>query len=163
MVPTQLAVWHGSKLTPIMPRAWKSTWLCNWLHPHLPIEHRHFSHEEKSRKCDLDDNWRLQWFRRNLLCGTDQNSLQSCREHGNRPGFAIGCTRTSRSSTGIFRMKKNQENAIWMTTGVCNGSDATCCVARIKTHSNHAASMEIDLALQLAAPAPPDRAQEFFG
>src|SRR3954467_9473677 len=103
MVPTRLAVWHASKLTPIMPRAWKSTWLCNWLHAQLPIEHRKFS----------DD--------------------------------------------------KNQENAICMKIGVCNGSDATCCVARIKTHSNHAASMEIDLALQLAARAAPDRAQEFFG
>src|SRR3954464_9714694 len=33
-----------------MPRAWKLSWLCNWLHAQLPMQHRNFPNARKFKK-----------------------------------------------------------------------------------------------------------------
>src|SRR4051812_46798951 len=47
---TQVAQWNASKLTQIIPRAWKSSGSCNWRHAQLPVDHRHFSYAGKIKK-----------------------------------------------------------------------------------------------------------------
>src|SRR6185437_15030206 len=43
-------VWHASKPTPIILRACKSSWRCNWLHAQLPMDHSNFSYARKIKK-----------------------------------------------------------------------------------------------------------------
>src|SRR4051812_44965850 len=139
-----------------MPRAWKSSRSCNWLHSQVPMEHRNFS---RARKIDFDENSRLERLRRQLLCGRHQNRLEPCHEHGNQAGVAIGCIRSSRWSTGIFDV---QEKSILMKIRVWSACDDSWCAAGIETSSNDATSMGIKQELQLVAFAAPDGAQEFL-
>src|SRR4051812_8277851 len=142
-----------------MPRAWKSSRSCNWLHSQVPMEHRNFWN---ARKIDFDENLRLERLRRQLLCCRHQNRLAPCHEHGNQAGVAIGCIRSSRSSTGIFDVREKSEKSILMKICVWSACDDSCYAAGIKTGSHHATSMEIKQELQLVAFAAPDRAQEFL-
>src|SRR4051812_3087124 len=54
------------------------------------------------------------------------------------------------------------KKSILMQIHVCNVFDASCCAARIRSHLNNAAGMEIKRHLQLVACAAADAAQEFF-
>src|SRR3954462_4720792 len=152
---------QASKPARTMPRAWKSSRSCNWLHSQLPIEHRNFRYARKIRKIDFDENSRLEPLRRQLLCCRHQNRLAPCHEHGNQAGVAIGCIRSSRWSTGIFDMQEKSEKSILMKIRVWSACDDSCYAAGIKTGSHHATSMEIKQELQVVALAAPDGAQEF--
>src|SRR4051812_29981072 len=121
-----------------------------------------FQVREKSRKFDFAKTSRLQRLQRELLRGTHRNPLKTCHERGNWVGVAIGCMRSFRCSTGIFKCPTNQENAILRKIGVCNACNESCCAARIETSSKRATSMGIELALQLVACVASDAAQEFF-
>src|SRR3954465_8775231 len=147
---------QASKPARTMPRAWKSSRSCNWLHSQLPMEHRNFLY---ARKVDFDENSRLERLRGQLLCCRHQNRLEPCHEHGNQAGVAIGCIRSPEWSTGIFDV---QENSILIKIRVWSACDYSCYAAGIKTGSNHATSMEIKQKLQLVAFAAADGAQEFF-
>src|SRR4029079_18756496 len=66
------------------------------------------------------------------------------------------------ASQECFVCTKNQENSNLLEICMCSVCDDSCSVAHIKTHSNHATSIEIKLELQLVAFAAPDASQEFF-
>src|SRR4051794_6365009 len=70
--------------------------------------------------------------------------------------------RSFRCSTRIFQVRENQKNEILRKIRVCNACNESCCAARIETRSKRATSVEIELALQLAACTASDAAQEFF-
>src|SRR4051812_8592748 len=125
-----------------MPRAWKSSRSCNWLHSQVPMEHRNFWN---ARKIDFDENSRLERLRRQLLCCRHQNRLEPCHEHGNQAGVAIGCIRSSRWSTRIFDL---QEKSILMKIRVWSVCHDSCYATGIRTRLNHATSMEIKQELQ---------------
>src|SRR4051812_37069102 len=61
-----------------------------------------------------------------------------------------------------FLYAEKIKKSILMQIHVCNVFDASCCAARIRSHLNNAASMEIKGHLQLVACAAADAAQEFF-
>src|SRR3954463_8255036 len=147
---------QASKPARTMPRAWKSSRSCNWLHSQLPMEHRNFLY---ARKNDFDEHSRLERLRRQLLCCRHRNRLEPCHEHGNQVGVTIGCIRTSRWSTGIFDV---QEKSIFMKIRVWSACDDSCSAAGIATGSNHATSMEIKQELPFVAFAAPDGAPELL-
>src|SRR3982750_2837639 len=62
--------------------------------------------KKNQEKSDFDKNPCFQRLRRTLLSGTHANTLQSCREHGNRAGVAIGCIHSPGSSTAIFEVQE---------------------------------------------------------
>src|SRR4051812_43615473 len=47
---TKVAAWHASKPARNVPRAWKISWRCNWLHAQLPMQHRQFPNARKIKK-----------------------------------------------------------------------------------------------------------------
>src|SRR5437868_1131335 len=67
---TRVAARHASQPAENVPRAWKWSWRCNWLHAQLPMQHRNFSSVLKIKKFDFAKNSRLQRLQRELLRGT---------------------------------------------------------------------------------------------
>src|SRR3954471_12105433 len=80
---TRVAARRASKPAQNVPRAWKLSWRCNWLHAQLPMQHQKFSSARKSRKFDFAKNSRLQRLQRELLRVARRNPLKTCHERGN--------------------------------------------------------------------------------
>src|SRR3954454_13842687 len=78
---TRVAARHASKPAQNVPRAWKSSWRCNWLHAQLPMQHRNFSSALKIKKIRFfAKNSHLQRLQRELLRGTHRNPLRTHHE-----------------------------------------------------------------------------------
>src|SRR4051812_14801466 len=50
---TRVAARHASKPVQNVPRAWKLSWRCNWLHALLPMQNKNFPNARKNQENEI--------------------------------------------------------------------------------------------------------------
>src|SRR4051812_48269856 len=80
---TKVAAWHASKPARNVPRAWKLSWRCNWLHAQLPMQHRNFSGGLKVEKVRFCEKLAFAMLETRLAARHASKPARTCQERGN--------------------------------------------------------------------------------